>query len=50
MVRLDVIRLEMTIVESVGVAPIAERMVKTRPRWLGRVERKVVDSVVRRVD
>lgn len=50
MVRLDVIRLEMTIIESVGVAPIAERMMKNRPRWLGRVERKAVDYFIRRVD
>ncbi|KAL5170138.1 LINE-1 retrotransposable element ORF2 protein [Glycine soja] len=36
--------------ERVGVAPIVEKMVENRLRWFGHVERKLVDSVVRRVD
>ena len=50
MVRLDKIRLEMTILERVEVAPIVEKMVETRLRWFGHVERRSIDSVVRRVD
>lgn len=50
MVRLDIIRLEMTILESVGVTPIVEKMVEYRLRWFGNVERKPVDFVVMRVD
>ena len=34
----------------VGVAPIVEKMVETRLRWFRYVERRSVDSVVRRVD
>jgi len=49
-VRLDVIRLEMTILERVGVAPIVEKMVENRVRWFGHVERRPIDYVVRRVD
>jgi len=49
-VRLDKIRLEMTILERVEVAPIVEKMVETRLRWFGHVERRSIDSVVRRVD
>ncbi|KAH1238778.1 LINE-1 retrotransposable element ORF2 protein [Glycine max] len=36
--------------ERVGVAPIVENMVENRLRWFGHVERRPVDSVVRRVD
>jgi hypothetical protein len=36
--------------ERVGVTPIAEKMVETRLRWFGRVERRLVDYVVSRVD
>jgi len=36
--------------ESVGVAPIVEKMVENRLRWFGHVERRPIDSVVRRVD
>ncbi|KAL5155233.1 LINE-1 retrotransposable element ORF2 protein [Glycine soja] len=36
--------------ERVGVAPIVEKMVENRLRWFGHVERRPVDSVVRRVD
>ncbi|KAH1227436.1 Myosin-11 [Glycine max] len=36
--------------ERVGVTPIVEKMVENRLRWFGHVERKPVDSVVRRVD
>ncbi|XP_040866013.1 plant cysteine oxidase 3 isoform X6 [Glycine max] len=32
------------------VAPIVEKMVENRLRWFGHVERRPVDSVVRRVD
>jgi len=35
--------------EKVGVAPIVEKMVETRILWFGHVERRAVDSVVRRV-
>ena len=35
--------------ERVGVTPIVEKTVKTRLRWFGHVERRPVDSVVRRV-
>ncbi|KAL5158478.1 Protein CTR9 [Glycine soja] len=47
--RQDKIRNE-AIRERVGVAPIVEKMVKNRLRWFGHVERRPVDSVVRRVD
>jgi hypothetical protein len=43
MIRNDDIR------EKVVVAPIVEKMVETRFRWFGHVERRHVDSVVRRV-
>ena len=36
--------------KSVEVAPIMEKMVENRLRWFGHVERRPVDSVVRRVD
>jgi len=36
--------------ERVGVAPIVEKMVDTRLRWIRHVERTPVDFVVRRVD
>ncbi|KAH1202990.1 RNA-directed DNA polymerase from mobile element jockey [Glycine max] len=36
--------------ERVGVAPIVEKMVENRLRWFGHVERRPVDSVMRRVD
>ncbi|KAL5168243.1 LINE-1 retrotransposable element ORF2 protein [Glycine soja] len=36
--------------ERVGVAPIVEKMVENRLRWFGHVERRPVDSVVRRID
>jgi len=36
--------------ERVGVAPMVEKMVETRLRWFGNVERRPVDFVVRRVD
>jgi len=35
--------------ERVGVAPIVEKMMDSRLRWFGHVERRPVDSVVRRV-
>ncbi|KAL5166585.1 hypothetical protein HKD37_18G051517 [Glycine soja] len=47
--RQDKIRNE-AIRERVGVAPIVEKMVKNRLRWFEHVERRPVDSVVRRVD
>ncbi|KAH1257802.1 putative ribonuclease H protein [Glycine max] len=47
--RQDKIRNE-AIRERVGVAPIVEKMVENRFRWFGHVERRPVDSVVRRVD
>ncbi|KAH1211080.1 LINE-1 retrotransposable element ORF2 protein [Glycine max] len=47
--RQDKIRNE-AIRERVGVAPIVEKMVKNRLRWFGHVERRPVNSVVRRVD
>ncbi|KAH1202220.1 NADH dehydrogenase [ubiquinone] 1 beta subcomplex subunit 8, mitochondrial [Glycine max] len=47
--RQDKIRNE-AIRERVGVAPIVEKMVENRLRWFGYVERRPVDSVVRRVD
>ncbi|KAL5161290.1 LINE-1 retrotransposable element ORF2 protein [Glycine soja] len=47
--RLDKIRNE-AIRERVGVAPIVEKMVENRLRWFGHVERRSVDSIVRRVD
>ncbi|RZC17970.1 Malignant T-cell-amplified sequence 1, partial [Glycine soja] len=47
--RQDKIRNE-AIRERVGVAPIVEKMVENRLRWFGHVERKPVDSAVRRVD
>ncbi|KAL5177917.1 hypothetical protein HKD37_08G023600 [Glycine soja] len=47
--RQDKIRNE-AIRERVGIAPIVEKMVGNRLRWFGHVERRPVDSVVRRVD
>ncbi|KAL5130891.1 Craniofacial development protein 2 [Glycine soja] len=47
--RQDKIRNE-AIRKRVGVAPIVEKMVENRLRWFGHVERRPVDSVVRRVD
>ncbi|KAL5188110.1 hypothetical protein HKD37_05G013655 [Glycine soja] len=46
--RQDKIRNE-AIRERVRVAPIVEKMVENRLRWFGHVERRPVDSVVRRV-
>jgi len=40
----------MTPLERVGVAPIVEKLVENRLRWLEHVERRPVDAVVRRVD
>jgi len=40
----------MTTFERVGVAPIVEKIVETRPSWFGHVERRHVDSVVRTID
>lgn len=40
----------MKILESVGVAPVVEKMVEIRLRWFWHVERILVDSVVRRLD
>lgn len=37
------------IVESVGVTPIILKMVKNRHRWFGNVERRPIDSAVRKV-
>jgi len=39
-----------TIRERVGVAPIVEKLVENRLRWFGHVKRRLVDTVVRRVD
>ena len=50
MVRLSGIELEMLTLERVGVAPIVEKMVETRLRWFAHVERRPMDSAVRRVD
>ena len=36
--------------ERVGVAPVVEKMVETRHRLFGYVERRHVDSLVRRAD
>jgi len=49
-IRLDSVELETTTLARVGVAPIVEKMVETRLRWFGHVERRPVDSVVKRVD
>ncbi|KAL4304934.1 hypothetical protein AHAS_Ahas16G0027900 [Arachis hypogaea] len=47
--RLDKIRNE-DIRERVGVAPIVEKMVKSRLRWFGHVRRRPIEHPVRRVD
>lgn len=49
-VRLDTIRLEITILKSVEVTHIVEKMVKNRLRWFEDVEGRPVDSAVRKVD
>jgi len=36
--------------ERVGVAPMTEKMVENRLIWFGHVERRPIDSVMRRVD
>lgn len=50
-VRLDWIELKTTTLERerVGVTPIVKKMVETRLGWFGHVERRLADSVVRRV-
>jgi hypothetical protein len=40
----------MKTLERVSVAPIVGKLVETRLRWFGHVERRPMDSVVRRVD
>jgi len=40
----------MRTLERVWVACTIEKMVETRLRWFGHVDRRFVDSVVRRVD
>jgi len=40
LLRLDEIGLEMTTLERVGVAPIVEKVVETRFKWFGHVERR----------
>jgi hypothetical protein len=47
--RRDKIRND-TIRERVGVAPIVENLVENKLRWFVHVERRPVDTVVRRVD
>jgi len=47
--RRDKIRND-TIRGRVGVAPIVEKLVENRLKWFGHVERRPVDSVIRRVD
>jgi len=47
--RCEIVRNE-NIREKVGVASIVEKMVENRFRWFGRVKRRFVDSIVRRVD
>jgi hypothetical protein len=48
--RCEIVRLEMKILEKVGVASIVEKMVENRFRRFGRVKIRFVDSIVRRVD
>ena len=36
--------------EKVGVAPIVEKLVETRLRWFGHVQRRPLEAPVRRVD
>lgn len=50
MVKLDEIGLGMTTLKRVGIISIVEKMVETRLRWLGHVERRPIDSIVRRID
>jgi len=38
-----------TTFEKVGVTPIVEKMVEAWLRWFAHVDRRLVDSVVRRV-
>jgi len=40
----------MTTLERIRVAPVVEKMVESRLRWFGHVERTNVDSVIRTVD
>lgn len=40
----------MTILESIGITSIIVKMVENMFRWFGHVERRPVDSVVRRVN
>jgi hypothetical protein len=40
----------MTTLERVGALPIVEKMVETRFKWFGHVERRYVNSILRRVD
>jgi phage terminase Nu1 subunit (DNA packaging protein) len=49
-VRLHIIRLEMTILERVRVTSIVEKIVETSLRCFRHVESKHVDFVVRRVN
>jgi len=49
-IKLDEIRLEMMILERVGVAPIVEKMLETILRLFEYVERRLVNFVVKKVD
>lgn len=49
MVRLDIIRLQMKIVECWG-SNYSRKDSENKLRWLGHVEKRVVGYVVRRVD
>jgi len=40
----------MTTLERVGVASIVEKMMETRFKWFGHVERRPVNSILMRVD
>ena len=48
-IRQDKIRNE-CIREKVGVTPIIEKMVESHLRWFGHVWKKLVETIVRKID
>lgn len=40
----------MTILRSVGIAPIVVKMVENKLKWFEHVERRLVESLVKRID
>lgn len=50
MIKLDNAGFKITALKRVGITPIVEKMMETRLRRFGHVERRCVDFVLRRVN